>query len=126
MKKKILTMFAIVFVMAFAAVVYAFNQPSVSAKAAASCCAKTDACPLKNKNAKAENQAKAACCDSENCCCKTDACPMKTKGESASASAENCCASCCGDSCPMKNKQTETAVADQTEKESCQHKTAGI
>jgi len=120
MKKKFLTIFSIVFVLAFAAAVYAFNQSTVSGETTASSGAKTDACPLKNKNAQmatAENHSTESCCDNADCCCKSGACPMKSSGEKGSA---DCCGNCCGGSCPMKNKQTESA-SNQTKTESCQH-----
>ncbi len=123
MKSKILLVLTAVFVLGLAVAVYAFNKTSSSVKASASCCAKSDACPLKNKAAQttAENHSTASCCDRADYCCKTDACPMKASdGEKGAA---GCCDSCCGGSCPMKNKN-ETAF-NQTAGESCQHKTAG-
>lgn len=115
-----------VFVLALAMAVYAFNKTTDESKTtAASCCAKKDDCPLKNKGAQtvaAENASTESCCDKSDCCCKTGACPMKASGEKSAA---DCCGNCCGGSCPMKNKlETESAVS-QTTKESCQHKTAG-
>ena len=122
MKKKFLTIFSLVFVLAFAAAVYTFNQTGVLAKAADSCCAKSDSCPLKGKNASTGTaKTEGSCCDKADCCCKGDSCPMKMSGEKAA----DCCSNCCGDSCPMKGKQT-TATAVQTENESCSHKTAGV
>ena len=125
MKSKILIALTAVFVLAFAAAVYAFNATTNDAgKTAASCCAKKDSCPLKNKASQttAENHSTEGCCDKADCCCKTGACPMKAGGEK---SGTDCCGNCCGGSCPMKNKtETETsAVAMNTE--SCSHKTAG-
>jgi len=113
-----------VFVLGLAMAVYALNKTNDSGvTTAASCCAKKDDCPLKNKGAQttAENHSTDSCCDKADCCCKTGACPMKAGGEKSAA---DCCANCCGGSCPMKNKQNETAV-NQTTAESCQHKTAG-
>lgn len=125
MKSKFLVVLTAVFVLAFAAAVYALNQTNNSGvTAATSCCAKSDNCPMKNKGAQAvaaEKDSTASCCDNDNCCCKTDACPMKASGEKGAA---DCCGDCCGDSCPMKNKQTETAVS-QMQTESCPQKTAG-
>jgi hypothetical protein len=131
MKNKILVALTAFFVLGLAMAVYAFNQTNTSVSASASCCKKSDACPLKNKNAQtAENHTKSACCDNENCCCKTGACPMKATGENASS--ESCCGNCCGGSCPMKNKGEENAEAVKISNEtavsgeSCQHKKAGI
>ena len=122
MKKKFLTIFSIVFVLAFAAAVYAINQSTVSGETTAATSAKTDACPLKNKNAQtaaaAENHSTESCCDNANCCCKSGACPMKSSGEKGAA---DCCGNCCGGSCPMKNKQIETSAIDQAKAESCPH-----
>lgn len=115
-------MFSIVFILAFAAVVYAYNQTNISAQTTTSCCAKKDACPLKGKNAPtAELKTEGSCCDNADCCCKSGSCPMKTSGEKAA----DCCANCCGGSCPMKEKQTKATVV-QTETESCRHQTAGV
>jgi len=125
MKSKFLIALTAMFVLAFAAAVFAFNRANNSGvTAAASCCAKSDNCPMKNKGAQAvaaENHSTDSCCDNDNCCCKSGSCPMKASGEKG---ASDCCGNCCGGSCPMKNKQTETAV-NQTKAESCQHKTAG-
>ena len=114
-------LFSIAFVLAFAAAVYAFSQSTVSGETTASSGAKTDACPLKNKNvqmAAAENHLTESCCDSADCCCKSGACPMKSSGEKGSA---DCCGNCCDGSCPMKNKSdAETSVA-QTKEASCHH-----
>ena len=125
MKSKFLVALTAVFVLGLAMAVYALNKTNDSGKTAmASCCAKKDNCPLKNKNAQtaaAENHLTESCCDKADCCCKTGSCPMKASGEKSAA---DCCANCCGDSCPMKNKQTEAAVS-QTDKESCQYKTVG-
>ena len=120
MKKKFLTIFSIVFVMAFAVAVYAFNQSKTVN--AVSFGAKSDNCPLKGKNAQTAGvKTDGSCCDKADCCCKGDSCPMKMSGENTG----DCCGNCCGGSCPMKEKQT-TEAAVQTEKESCPHKTAGV
>ncbi len=123
MKKKFITMFSIVFVMAFAVAVYAFNQTGSSVKASASSCAMVkDDCPLKGKNAQTVAVVTGdSCCDKADCCCKSGACPMKASGEKSA----NCCDNCCGGSCPMKEKQS-TAKAVQTENEKTSHKTAGV
>ena len=126
MKKKFLTVFSIVFVLAFAAAVYAFNQSTASAETRASSGANSEAsCPLKNKNAQmatAENHSTGSCCDNADCCCKGGSCPMKASGEKGAA---DCCADCCGGSCPMKDKETEISAV-QTKDSSCPHnRTAG-
>jgi hypothetical protein len=124
MKSKFLIALTAVFVLAFAAAVYAFNTTNNSDKTAASCCAKKDSCPLKDKNASAsaEKDSTVSCCDKADCCCKSGACPMKSSGEKGSA---DCCGNCCGGSCPMKNKQTEMSAA-QMKDASCPHnQTAG-
>ena len=116
MKKKFLTIFSIVFVMAFAVAVYAFNQSNTTSANAA------ESCAMKGKNAQTAGvKSGDSCCDKADCCCKGGSCPMKMSGENAA----DCCGNCCGGSCPMKEKQT-TATAVQTEKESCPHKTAGV
>lgn len=126
MKKKFLTVFSIVFVLALAAAVYAFNQSTVFGETIVATGAKTDNCPLKNKNAQtvaAENHSSHSCCDNANCCCKSGACPMKSSSEKGSA---DCCGNCCGGSCPMKNEQAETSAIGQAKAESCPHsQTAG-
>jgi hypothetical protein len=124
MKSRILIALTAVFVMAFGVAVYAFNTTTNdTGKTAASCCAKKDSCPMKNKDKQttAENHTSESCCDKADCCCKSGACPMKAGGEKT---ASDCCGNCCGGSCPMKNKQAETATVG-TDKESCPHKTAG-
>lgn len=122
MKKKFSTILSIVFVLACAFAVYAFNQTHHKVEKTTSCCAKSDSCPLKDKNAQtAEHKNTDSCCDNADCCCKSGSCPMKSSGENAA----DCCDNCCGGSCPMMEKQT--AITDvQTEKESCPHKTAGV
>lgn len=112
MKKKFLIALTAAFVLGLAMAVYAFNRPTDAGKTTASCCAKSDACPMKNKNAAtAEKQSADSCCDKADCCCKGGSCPMKARGENGGA------ADCCGGSCPMKNKQT---AAVQTNAESRQ------
>lgn len=98
MKKKIFAALTVMFALSLALTVYAFNQSasSVSVKTAAGCCAKKDSCPMKNKEAKAEN---ASCCDKPDCCCKGDSCPMRMNGEKISEGKECCCK---GGTCPMK------------------------
>jgi len=130
MNKKFLAMFSIVFVLALTVAVFAFNQKSISAETTVSGSAKSDSCPLKNKNAStAENNVKSSCCDKADCCCKGDSCAMKAKGENAAS--ENCCGNCCGGSCPMKNKEAQAAIiqtsdASVADAESCQYMKAGV
>ncbi len=120
MKKKFLAVFSIVFVMAFAVAVFAFNQSS--AKTAAESCAMKDDCPLKGKNAEtAGMKTDGSCCDKADCCCKTGACPMKAKDEKSA----DCCDNCCGGSCPMKEKQS-AANAVQAENEKASQQTGGV
>jgi len=128
MKKKILIALTAVFVLGLAMAAYAFNQTNNPNKtASASCCNKSDACPLKNKNAQTvENHLKASCCDNADCCCKGDSCPMKAQGENSSA----CCGDCCGGSCPMKNQEAQKTTAQTNDavvagSENCPHKTIG-
>ena len=122
MKKKFITVFSLVFVMAFAVAVYAFNQTSISAKASASSCAMKDNCPLKGKNAQTAGvKTGDSCCDKADCCCKNGSCPMKASGEKSA----DCCDNCCGGSCPMKEKQSATSGL-KTENEKASHQTAGV
>lgn len=123
MKKKLFAMFSIVFVMAFAVAIYAFNQTGNVAEASASNCAMVkDDCPLKGGNAPTAGVVTGgSCCDKADCCCKSGACPMKASG----AKSADCCDNCCGGSCPMKEKQS-TANAAQTENENASAKTAGV
>lgn len=125
MKKKFLIALSAVFVLGLAMAVYAFNQTTNnSAKTSASCCAKSDDCPLKNKNAAtAENQSTDSCCDTDDCCCKNGSCPMKSSGETG--------ATACCDSCPMKNKEAQMTMTQADDasvagNESCHHNKAGI
>ena len=123
MKKRFLTIFSIVFVMAFAVAVYAFNQSNTTSANAAVSCAMKDNCPLKGENAQTAGvKTDGSCCDMPDCCCKNGSCPMKKSGEKSSS---DCCDNCCGGSCSMKEKQSAT-TAVQTEKESSLHKTAGV
>ncbi len=103
MKKKFLIALTAVFVLGLAMAVYAFNKTNHSVEtSAASCCAKSDACPMKNHTAQtAENHSTTSCCGMDDCCCKTgDACPLKNKeakAEVKNASGESCCngGACC-------------------------------
>ena len=102
MKKRILLVISVLMVLGLTIAAFAYNKTN-NENGAMDCCAKSDSCPMKNKNAQnAEAQAKDSCCDMPDCCCNGDSCPMKKQGENASAN-------CCGDSCPMKDKTSETA-----------------
>ena len=104
MKKKFLIALTAIFVLGLSIAVYAFNQTNNWAKTSDSCCAKSDACPMKGKNSQVTDaQTNASCCDKDDCCCKGDSCPMKSQGEKASAG---------GDSCPMKDKETQATTTD--------------
>ncbi len=129
MKKKLLLALTVVFVLGLAMAAYALNQTNNPNKtASASCCSKSESCPLKNKNAQtAENHSEASCCDNADCCCKGDSCPMKVQGETGSSV---CCDNCCGGSCPMKSKEAQITMihasgANIASNESCPHKMAG-
>lgn len=105
MKKNFLIALTAIFVLGLAMAVYAFNRTNDLGKTSASCCAKSDACPMKSHNMQtAENHSTASCCDMEDCCCKNGSCPMKKQGENVS---DNCCSNCCGEACPMKDKQAQ-------------------
>ncbi len=104
MKKRILLAISLLLVFGLTITAFAYNQASKTNQTAMSCCAKSDDCPLKNKNA--DSTAK------EDCCMKDDSCPMKDKQAQTSSidmknvvvvSGESCCqpgADCCnGGSC---------------------------
>ena len=104
MRKKFLLALTAVFVLGLAMAAYAFNKTNNLDKSAkASCCSKTDSCPMKSHNA-AKTDSTVSCCDRDNCCCKTgDACPLKNKQAKTEmknvsvVSGESCCngAGCC-------------------------------
>ena len=122
MKKKFLTLFSIVFVMAFAAAIYAFQSNTTNANAAGSCAMK-DNCPLKDKNAQTVGvKSDDSCCDMPDCCCKNGSCPMKKSSEK---SGSDYCDNCCGGSCSMKEKQSAANDAE-TQKDNASHKVAGV
>jgi hypothetical protein len=104
MKSKFLLALTAVFVLGLAMAVYAFNQPNASDKKSASCCSKTDSCPMKSHNTSGTHTKNVSCCDRDDCCCKTgDACPLKNKEAKTDmknvsvVSGESCCggAGCC-------------------------------
>lgn len=104
MKKKLLIALTAVFVLGLSLAVYAFNQTNNSDKQAkASCCSKTESCPVKSHNASKKHEG-VSCCDRDDCCCKTgNSCPIKNKQAQtemktvSDVSGESCCngAGCC-------------------------------
>lgn len=111
MKKRILSLFAIVAVLGLAIAVYAYAQTTTAAPvAAASCC---DSCPMKNKKDGGEHRKGHEMGEGHKCC--GDSCPMKGEhGKSGDHKAKGEAHNCCGDSCPMKKKDGEakgTAVS---------------
>lgn len=112
MKKKLLTIISVVFVLGLATTLFALNQGNALAYfgvgSAHSCCAKKDSCPMKDH---AAMDKKGDCCN--NCdCCKDGKCDMKKHGENAAGAAHGDNCKCCGDSCPMKKKEGQTASAE--------------
>lgn len=91
MKKKVLTLFAIAAFLSLAIAAYAYTNNAVtSGSTTASCCKKSDSCPMKGKSEHGEGgeHAKMSCC-------------KKHGGDEAKKTEGSCC-DCCGDSCPMK------------------------
>lgn len=101
MRNKVLIAVTIVF--AFAMAVYALNQTHSLHIGNADCCKKSEACPMKEKQAaSSESSTTVAKTDSDkpSCC---DDCPMKDKmADSAKMSRDNC---------PMKDKMADTDKA---------------
>lgn len=103
MKKKIIALFAIVAVFGLAIAAYAYTQTATATVDKASCCSKSDSCPMKSKAQNASmTKGEEGCCD----CCG-DSCPMN-KGEakatvvSASDAGKDCCDNC--DCCKGKHE----------------------
>lgn len=109
MKKRIIASLAILAVFGLAIVTYAYNQAPSSATAKASCCKKSDSCPMKSGNKDAGEHAGKSC-------------PMKNhSGEHAKAEGHTSC-DCCGDSCPLKKDggaAATAASATETGKDCC-------
>jgi hypothetical protein len=102
MTRKLYIVISALLVLGLATFIFAVNRAGASAAPSIgdkSCCAKKDACPMKDHKA-GEN--KASCCGD---CCKDGKCDMKKHGENAASCCENC--ACCKDkdSCPMKGKK---------------------
>ena len=97
MIRKFLMLFAVaaMFSLAIAAYAYTQNTPA-AAGTAASCCKKSDSCPMKGKSDHEQGgeHAKMSCC-------------KKHGGDHAKAEGAGC--DCCGDSCPMKNGDASAA-----------------
>ena len=104
MKKRIIASLAILAVFALAIVTYAYNQTNTES-AKASCCKKSDSCPMKAKMSHEKTGEHAG-----------KSCPMKTQTASMTAAGEHSCCDCCGDSCPMKKDGgAKAAAASATE-----------
>lgn len=104
MKKKIVALMAIVAVFGLAIAAYAYTQTTTNDNQAnASCCKKSDSCPMKNHGAEHAKKEGRSCCD----CCG-DSCPMKKEGSAAVVTAstsddkKDCCDSC--DCCKGKHE----------------------
>ena len=101
MKKKFLTLFAVVALLSLGIAAYAYTQnPTATSAAASSCCKGKDSCPMKGKSDHGEGgeHAKMSCC--------------KKHGGDQANKAEGASCDCCGDSCPMK-KGDGTAKAEE-------------
>jgi hypothetical protein len=114
MKRKIVAMLAIVAVFGLAIAAYAYTTSNTGA-AKASCCSKSDSCPMKAKGH--EHQSAHG----------SESCPMKNgAGDTAAADGHSCC-DCCGDSCPMTKSGeakagaafSEAGAASSEEGKSC-------
>ena len=82
MKKRIITLFAIIAVFGLAVAAVAYAQTTTADSGRSSCCTK-DSCPMKKKDTSAKETT--SCCDDCDCCkdgkCTGDSCPMKKRGE---------------------------------------------
>jgi|SRR5688572_794568 len=98
MKMKFLALFAVALLFSLAIAAYAYtNRALATGPTTASCCKKSDSCPMKGKSEHGANEhAKMSCC-------------KKHGGDEAKKEGASC--DCCGDSCPMK-KGDGTAKAE--------------
>ncbi len=104
MKKRILSIFAIVAVLGLAIAASAYTQTNVAPTASISCC--KDSCPMKNKDGNnAEHGKDHAKGEGHKCC--GDSCPMKAEHGKSGDHAKKEGHDCCGDSCPMKETDGE-------------------
>ena len=102
MKKRILSLFAIVAVSGLAIAAYAYTQIDVAPTASASCC--KNVCPMKNKDGNNPEQGKDHAKGEGHKCCG-DSCPIKGEhGKSGDHHGKGEAHKCCGDSCPLKKK----------------------
>ena len=111
MKKRSFLLFTILAVFALAIAAFAYTQSGTDLNASASCCKKSDSCPMKaNGNDNNGENKKMSCCAKHN-------------GEHAKTEGKSCC-DCCGDSCPMKKDASATApdaVAGTDDKNCCEN-----
>lgn len=117
MKRRILFVISTLLVLGLAIAAFAFGGKTETHKSAMDCCAKSDSCPMKNKETSSND--KASCCDKDDCCCKGGSCPMMKK-EHQGANQE---------SCPMMKEKAaksaemqNVAVASDTNTCCCQGK----
>lgn len=102
MKKKFLALFTVVALFSLAIAAYAYTTNTTSAAStAASCCNKSDSCPMKGKSEHGEKGGDHA---TMSCC--------KKHGGDHSQKAKGASCDCCGDSCPMK-KGDRAAKAEE-------------
>lgn len=107
MKSKIVAMLAIIAVFGLAIAAYAYTTSDNNA-ARASCCSKSDSCPMKTIGHEQQREH------------GSESCPMtKGAGDSAATDGHSCC-NCCDDSCPMKKGGAAKAgAASSAEGKSC-------